>query len=196
MFESLAHWIEGSGSLVYVLAPLLTLLVAILPIPAEIPALLNGMVFGPVWGTLITWFFALVGAQISFELARRFGRPLGDRLIPAGILRRADRAIHLAGWPLLLTLRLLPTVAFTAVNWAAGLTTISRWTFAWTTALGILPGAVAFTLTGTGIGTLLRDGSVGGAGAWPWVAVSILVVGLTAWLWRRSRRLEADGPSR
>lgn len=60
MFEALAQWIEGSESLVYVLAPLLTVFVAILPIPAEIPTLLNGMVFGPLWGTLTTWLLRLL----------------------------------------------------------------------------------------------------------------------------------------
>ena len=196
MIESLAHWIEGSGALVYALAPLFTLLVAVLPIPAEIPALLNGMVFGPLWGTLITWFFALAGAQISFELARRFGRPLGDRLVPAGVLHRADRAVQSAGWPMLLTLRLLPTVAFTAVNWAAGLTMVPRSTFVWTTALGILPGAIVFTLTGTGLGALLRGGSAEPMGVWLWIAAAMLTVVLTAWLWRRRGRSDADTSSR
>ncbi|HJO02781.1 MAG TPA: VTT domain-containing protein [Acidobacteriota bacterium] len=196
MLESLAHWIEGSGGLVYILAPLLTLAVAILPIPAEIPALLNGMVFGPVWGTVVTWLFALAGAQISFELARRFGRPLGSRLVPAGVLQRADHAVQSAGWPVLLTLRFLPTVAFTAVNWAAGLTMVPRRTFVWTTALGILPGAVAFTLTGTGLGTLLRGDPVPRLGIWSWVAVGMLMLALTAWLWRRWGRSDTDTSSR
>ncbi len=196
MFEALAHWIEGSGSLVYVLAPLFTLIVAILPIPAEIPALLNGMVFGPVWGTLVTWLFALTGAQISFELARRFGRPLGERLVPLRLLQQADRTMQSAGWPVLLTLRFLPTVAFTAVNWAAGLTMVSRRTFVWTTALGILPGAIVFTLTGTGLGAVLRSSSVQRLGPWSWIAAGLLMVALTLWLWRRVGRSEADVSSR
>ena len=70
MIETLAAWVEASGPGVYVFAPLFTVAVAILPIPAEIPAMVNGMVFGPFWGTLVTWISALLGAQISFELAR------------------------------------------------------------------------------------------------------------------------------
>ena len=61
MLEDLGSWIESSGDLVYLAAPLFTVVVAILPIPAEIPAMVNGMAFGPWWGSLVTWFFALVG---------------------------------------------------------------------------------------------------------------------------------------
>ncbi len=155
MVDALAGWVEGSGQLIYVAAPLFTVAVAVLPIPAEIPAVLNGMVFGPIWGSLVTWISALIGAQISFELARRFGRPLGERLLPRRVLARADGLVESAGWPALLVLRLTPTVAFTAVNWASGLTRLPRTRFVWTTAVGILPGAVAFTTTGAGLLALL-----------------------------------------
>jgi uncharacterized membrane protein YdjX (TVP38/TMEM64 family) len=184
MIETLATWIEASGPAVYLLAPLFTLLVAILPIPAEIPAMLNGMVFGPIWGTLVTWSSALLGAQISFELARRCGRPLTERVVATRLLERTDRVVARAGWPLLLGLRLLPTVAFTAINWAAGLTMMRRRTFFWTTALGILPGALLFTATGAGLGTLLTR--LGGAPLTMGLTLVALLamVGMTCWLCR------------
>ena len=184
MIETMAAWVEASGPAVYALAPLFTVLVAVLPIPAEIPAMVNGMVFGPVWGTLVTWLSALVGAQISFELARRFGQPLAERVLPASVVSRADTLGSTAGWPLLLGLRLLPTVAFTAINWAAGLTRMPRSTFVWTTAVGILPGAIAFTATGAGLGALLNR--LGGQTLTITVTVVTLVVmiGMTIWLCR------------
>lgn len=184
LLENLALWIEASGPAVYVLAPLFTVAVAILPIPAEIPALVNGMAFGPLWGTLVTWVCALTGAQVSFELSRRFGRPLSARLLPDRMMRRADDLVTTAGWPLLLGLRLLPTVAFTAVNWAAGLTALRRRTFFWTTAVGIIPGAVLFTATGSGLGALLAR--LGGSTLVAGVSLVVLVatIALTVWLWR------------
>lgn len=156
MIESVVQLIERSGDLVYVLAPLFMIVVAILPIPAEIPAMLNGMVFGPGLGSLVTWSGAVVGAVISFELSRRFGRPLGVRFLTPAWLAKADRVVLSAGWPAMITLRLIPTVAFTLVNWAAGMTPIRRWTFFWTTAVGILPGCLLFTLSGSGLGALYR----------------------------------------
>lgn len=156
ILERIGAWIEGSGVLMYLLAPLFMVVVAILPIPAEIPAMVNGMVFGAMIGTTITWFGAMVGASISFELSRRWGRPLGERFVKPHVLDRADDLALSAGWPGLLVVRLLPTVAFTAINWAAGFTPIRRSTFLWTTALGILPGAVVLTASGSGLATLYR----------------------------------------
>ena len=152
--EALAQWIESQGIWACVLAPLFMVVVAILPIPAEIPAMLNGMVFGTVGGTLFTWGGALIGAQISFEFARKFGRPLAERIISKRILAQTDRVAISAGWPGLLVLRLIPAIAFTAVNWGVGFTALPRWTFFWTTAVGILPGAIMFTAFGSGLGSL------------------------------------------
>lgn len=184
MLEDIMVWIEATGPAVYVLAPLFTVAVAILPIPAELPAILNGMVFGPIVGTFVTWICALSGAQVSFELARRYGRPLGERVVPAGVLGRADELVSRAGWPLLLGLRLLPTIAFTAVNWGAGLTPLRRRTFVWTTAIGIAPGAALFTATGAGLGSLLED--LGGPvlSITASVVIVLAMVVVTAWLCR------------
>ncbi len=167
-------FLDRFGQWSLVLAPLLMIVVAILPFPAEFPAMLNGMIFGPLIGTTITWLGAILGAWISFELARRFGRPLTERFVKSTLLERTDRAVDSAGWPGLLTLRLIPAVAFTALNWGAGLTTVPRWTFLWTTTLGVLPGAIVFTVSGTGIAALFR--------ANPTAAVGLgLVVFLVAW---------------
>lgn len=172
--ESQEALVDRLGPWSFVLAPLLMIVVAILPIPAEFPAMLNGMIFGPLIGTTITWLGAIVGAWISFELARRFGRPLTERFVKSTLLERTDRAVDSAGWPGLLTLRLIPAVAFTALNWGAGLTTVPRWTFLWTTTLGILPGAIVFTVSGTGVAALFR--------ANPPAAVGLgFVVFLVAW---------------
>ncbi len=183
MFDSIAHLIEQSGAWMYILAPLFMIVVAILPVPAEIPAMLNGMVFGPIVGVLITWGGALIGAVVSFELACRFGRPLGAKVLSPAALDRVDRLAVSAGWPGLLVARLIPTIAFTALNWGAGLTAIRRRTFLWTTAIGIVPGVIVFTLSGTGLAAFYRDNSE----LAPAVAVLvILVLVLAVYRYRRA----------
>ncbi len=49
--------------------------------PAEIVAFANGMTYGPVWGTVITWSGAMLGALIAFALARKLGRPFVERMV-------------------------------------------------------------------------------------------------------------------
>lgn len=175
-------WIDRMGSWAYVVAPGAMICVAILPIPAEIPAAANGMMFGPVIGTLITWLGAIIGAVISFEVARRWGRPVAERLVKPTVIERADRLVASAGWPGLLVLRLVPAVAFTAINWASGLTRMPRSTFIWTTAVGILPGAILFTSSGSGLAMLYRTNPLA---AW---VLGLAAIGVLWWTVTRYRR--------
>jgi uncharacterized membrane protein YdjX (TVP38/TMEM64 family) len=170
------------------------IVVAILPIPAEIPALLNGIVFSMVLGTFITWGGAVVGAVVSFELARRCGRPLCERLARPSLIERADHLVDSAGWPGMIFLRLVPAVAFTAVNWASGLTSMNRWTFLWTTAVGILPGAILFTMSGRGVAAMYQMSPAAAVGL---LVLAILVVWWTAVRFRRRplRRWTGEFPA-
>ena len=56
-------------------AILLMVLHSFVPFPAEVVAMANGMLYGPLWGTLITWVGAMLGAYLAFGLARWLGRP-------------------------------------------------------------------------------------------------------------------------
>jgi uncharacterized membrane protein YdjX (TVP38/TMEM64 family) len=120
---------EFIGPAGYFLAPLVMVVCAVLPIPAEFPALLNGAISGPVCGSLVTWGGSLVGAQISFEASRWCGRPLVERFVPrrqtwnCGWTRGKSVAVSL------LLVRLIPLVPFTVVNWSVGLTLLRRRTF-------------------------------------------------------------------
>lgn len=174
--------LEAMGPAAYVAAPLLMAVVAILPIPAEAPAMVNGIVFGPVVGTAVTWSGGLLGAAISFELARSLGRPVAERMTTDATLERIDRIVREAGWSGLLAARFVPVVAFTAVNWGAGLTALSRRTFLWTTAVGILPGAFVFTASGAGISLLM--------GRYPAAVGAVGTILLAAILWRAHRKVK------
>ncbi len=52
-----------------------------LPFPAEIIAVANGMVYGPLWGSAITWVGAMLGASMAFGLVRLLGRPFLFRML-------------------------------------------------------------------------------------------------------------------
>ena len=134
--------------------------------------MLNGLLFGPWVGSLVSWSGAMVGAWASFELARRFGRGAVTRWGGSAALARADQFTQGVGWWGLIVLRLIPLVAFTALNYGLGLTDVSRRRFLWTTAVGIAPGAVVFTSSGVGLGYLWRQSPILG---WSGVAAVVLV---------------------
>ena len=189
-FAQQGDWLERLGWLAYVVAPLLMFVVAVLPLPAEMPAALNGVLFGPVVGFFLTWGGALAGAQVSYELARRFGRPLVERFVKPSALERLDRAVESGGPIALLTLRLIPTVAFTAVNWGAGMASVRRSTFFWTTAVGIIPGALVFTATGSGVFHLLETRGA----AFALGAVFVVAVALALAVRRLLKRVARHSP--
>ena len=179
-------WLGELGFWAYLVAPAVMALVSILPIPAEAPAMANGMLFGPVVGTAMSWTGAMIGAWISYEIALMWGRPAARRMVGAKALAKVDSVAEDAGWWGLIVLRLIPLVAFTALNWGAGFCGIPRWRFLWTTGLGILPGAIVFTSSGVGLQALYRTS--------PALAVALTCAVIAAgvvWAVRRRNRVSA-----
>src|SRR5579872_1951712 len=124
----------------------LMVLHSFVPLPAEIIALANGMLFGPWWGVAVTWTGAMLGAVLAYGLARALGRPAVRGFIPARHWARLDAVPVGAGS--LLAIRLMPVISFNLVNYAAGLLGVPWWRFVWTTALGILPIVVTMVVLG------------------------------------------------
>jgi uncharacterized membrane protein YdjX (TVP38/TMEM64 family) len=149
----------------------LMVLHSFVPIPAEVIAIANGMMFGPWWGTLVTWAGAMLGAISAFAVARWLGRPVVRRFVAE------ERRAGIEAWTRrpgsLLLLRLIPVVSFNLVNFAAGLAGTSWWTFLWTTALGILPLTVVSVVLGARIFEIAW---------WVWavIGVAVALLGLAA----------------
>ena len=121
---------------------------SLVPFPAEFVTFANGMLFGPVWGVAITWTGAMLGAALAFALARWFGRPFVDALMNERHREAVDRWARRQGVGVLLVSRLMPLISFNVINYAAGLSPVSWWTFLWTTGLGILPITTLLVVTG------------------------------------------------
>lgn len=137
---------------------------SIMPFPAEILAIANGMVYGPFWGGTITWIGAMLGAFIAFGLARTFGQSLVRRFVPDKHWHRVEAWSRREGGGTLLLSRLVPVIAFNLINYAAGLTQISWFTFSWATGIGILPLIVLLSVAGGSMGHLSWSTWLGFAG--------------------------------
>jgi uncharacterized membrane protein YdjX (TVP38/TMEM64 family) len=129
-------------------AILLMVLHSFVPFPAEIVAMANGMLYGPLWGTVITWSGAMLGAYLAFGLARWLGRPFVRQMVAERHHEKLDAWIARQGGGMLLLSRFVPVISFNLINYAAGLTAISWWTFTWATGLGILPLTVLMVVMG------------------------------------------------
>ena len=135
----MADWIGGIGNWGPVAIVALMVLHSFIPFPAEIVALCAGAVFGTLFGSALTWTGAMIGASLSFWLARLLGRAAIERLLPVRHRRVLDDWADDQGALTLLVSRFIPVIAFNLINYAAGLTRVSWWTFIWTTSIGILP---------------------------------------------------------
>ncbi len=160
----------------------LMVLHSFIPFPAEFLAIANGMVYGPVWGIVITWGGAMLGAFAAFGLARWLGRPFVAHMVARRDLQVLDDWAERQGGAMVLIARFIPVIAFNLVNYAAGLTKLSWSTFAWTTGLGILPMTALMVIMGDNIDTL----------AWEWWLL-LLAAALALWFAVR-RKLALPDP--
>lgn len=156
----------------------LMILHSFVPFPAEILAIANGMLYGPVLGTALTWVGGMSGALLAFGCARLLGRPFVEKMVAAKRLERFDRWAHRHGGMTLLLARLVPVIAFNLLNYGAGLTRMSWWTFTWATAFGILPMCILMATVGASIFE------------WPWWIWAALI-GALALLWLLFKRVES-----
>ena len=179
--------IQSWGALGVVASIGLMVMHSFVPFPAEFIAIANGMLFGAVWGILITWTGAMLGAFAAFGLARLLGRPFVERMVRKNDWQRIDGWAADHGWQVLLVSRFIPVIAFNLINYAAGLTQVSWLTFAWTTGVGILPVTILMVLVGHNIELMTWE-------AW----LLLVACGIVLWLvirashsrisvWRRSR---------
>ena len=126
----------------------LMVLHSFVPFPAEFLAIANGMIYGPVWGVVVTWVGAMLGALAAFGLARALGRPFVETVVARRHWDTLDAWTAARGARLLLISRLIPVIAFNLINYAAGLTRIPWWTFTWATGVGIVPMTTLMVLAG------------------------------------------------
>jgi len=187
--KSVAELIRSWG--VWGVAATILLMVAhsFVPFPAEFVAIAAGMIYGPFWGTLITWVGAMLGAWLSFGLARRCGRPLVEALVSKRYSSRLDEWAASQGPSTLFVSRLIPVIAFNLINYAAGLTTMRWWTFTWVTGLGILPLTALMVSLGDQMHYL-------GWIEWLLIVIAAIALWIALHLFRRARLRTAQPNSR
>lgn len=149
------------------------------PFPAEILAFCAGAAFGALGGAALIWIGAMLGAALSFWLARRLGRPAVERFLPARHRAALDQWSVEQGTVGLLMARFVPLIAFNLINYAAGLTRVGWWPFLWTTGVGILPLTLAVSAMGAGMREIDQ---------WEILAISAGGLGVVWLSWRLWRR--------
>lgn len=117
----------------------------------------GGFLFGLVGGVALTIVSATLGATLLFLAARTaLGEPLRRRAGP--FLKKLEAGFAENPFSYMLTLRFLPVVPFPVANIAPALLGANLRDFVITTALGIVPGVLAYTWIGSGLGAAFDSG--------------------------------------
>jgi len=120
----------------------------IAPLPAFIITFANAGLFGWIRGAVLSWSSTMAGATLCFFIAKYYGRSVAEKLTSKFALDSIDVFFKKYGKFAILIARLLPFVSFDIVSYAAGLTSMSFWSFFWATGLGQLPATIVYSYVG------------------------------------------------
>jgi uncharacterized membrane protein YdjX (TVP38/TMEM64 family) len=147
------------------------IVVTVFPIPRTPFTLAAGLLFGPFLGVLIAVVASTLAAVLAAVLVRAAGWQL-QRLVRHQALQRVDQQLRERGWVAFLSLRMIPVLPFSALNYAAGASAVSMLSFTMTTVAGLTPGTAAIVFLG--------DALAGHPSPWLFaVSVFTSVLGLT-----------------
>lgn len=118
------------------------------PLPAFLITFANASLFGWWQGAILSWSSAMAGAAVCFFIARILGRDVVEKLTSKAGLMQIDEFFEKHGRQSILIARLLPFVSFDAVSYAAGLTSMTFWSFFIATGLGQTPATIVYSYVG------------------------------------------------
>ena len=157
--EQLKEYLLSFGAWAPIVSGSLMVLQSLLvPLPAMVITLANGLLFGTIGGALLSWSSAMVGAILCYYISRLFGRPVVEKLVGKKSLDMADRFFQRYGKHAVLIARLIPVISFDVVSYAAGLTSIGLWEFILATGIGQMPATVVYSFLGQNMPKAARLG--------------------------------------
>lgn len=127
---------------------------------AAVASVTGGFLFGLFGGVVFNVMAATIGAAAIFLAARwGLGATLAAKLDASeGRIKAMQQGLRENEVNVLLLLRLVPAVPFFVANLLPALVGVGFFNFFWTTAVGIIPGAIVFTWIGVGLGEVFDRG--------------------------------------
>lgn len=155
-FHQVEAFVKSYGRYAMAISFLLMILQSVAaPLPAFLITFANASLFGWWQGAILSWTSAMAGAAVCFWIGRVLGRDAVIKLTSKAGLEQVDRFFDKHGAMSILIARLLPFVSFDIVSYAAGLTSMSFWSFFIATGIGQLPATIVYSY----VGGMLTGGS-------------------------------------
>ncbi len=121
------------------------------PIPRTVFTLSAGLLFGSVVGLALTLLATVLAALLAFWLVRVTGGRLVERYARGGAVEWVRRRLDHHGTLAVASLRLVPMVPFSVLNYLAGLSAVRFVPYVVGTVVGILPGTMAIVVLGDAV---------------------------------------------
>lgn len=169
---SLDAWLASFGMLGPFVYVILFAIGTVAFVPGSLFALAGGVLFGPVWGSLLNLLGATLGASLAFLTARYLAGDWASRQA-GGSLKKLVSGVEAEGWRFVAFVRLVPLFPFNLTNYALGLTRIGILPYVITSLICMAPGAIAYTWLGhAGREAMAGDGAA--------IKYALLALGLLA----------------
>jgi uncharacterized membrane protein YdjX (TVP38/TMEM64 family) len=123
------------------------IVVTVFPFPRTAFTLAAGLLFGPVLGVPLAVAAATISALIALLLVRAAGWQL-NKLVRHPRVDSLDARLRERGWPAVVSMRMIPAVPFSVLNYAAGASAVRVVPYTFATLLGLLPGTAAVVILG------------------------------------------------
>jgi uncharacterized membrane protein YdjX (TVP38/TMEM64 family) len=140
-------WATSAGPWFPVVFLAAHIVVTVLPFPRTAFTLAAGLLFGPALGITLAVLASAASAVIALVLVRAAGWQLG-RLVRHQAVETVDARLRDRGWISVMSLRLIPAVPFSVLNYAAGASAIRVLPYTLATLAGVLPGTAAVVILG------------------------------------------------
>jgi len=121
--------------------------VTVFPFPRTAFTLAAGLLFGPALGIVIVVVASTISAVIALLLVRALGWQLTG-VVSHPAVASVDARLRARGWPAILSLRMIPAVPFSVLNYAAGASAVRLTPYLLATLIGLLPGTTAVVVLG------------------------------------------------
>lgn len=123
------------------------IVVTVLPFPRTAFTLAAGLLFGRVLGVALAVVASTASALIALMLVRAAGWQL-SRLVRHRAIETLDARLHDRGWPAVMSLRFIPAVPFSVLNYAVGASAVRVLPYTLATVAGVFPGTAAVVILG------------------------------------------------
>src|SRR5690606_16898797 len=152
----------------------------LLVIPTILLMIVAVLAFGPVWGSVISYFAVFIASTVGYWVGNYFGTGLITGLLGEKTFKKVETFLKEYGFWAIAVTRINPFLSNDAISFVAGILKMKYLKFIYATLLGISPLIVLIAIMGDSTHSL-KIGLL-------WGSVVSLVVFIAYVLWDRSRK--------